>query len=51
MQKADPVLVKETFKELEMLKLQKNRLREDSMLTTCKYMGKEFNLLLLTLKI
>ena len=51
MQKADPVLVKETFKELEMLKLQKNRLREDSMLTTCKYMGKELNLLLLTLKI
>lgn len=50
MQRVDPVSLEELFKELEMLKLQKNRLREDMMVTACKYVGKELNLLF-TLKI
>ena len=45
MQRVDPVSVEELFKELEMLTLQKNRLREDMMVTACKYVGKELNLL------
>lgn len=50
MQRADPVSVEDSFKELEMLKLQKAILREDRV-TACKYVGKELNLPLLTVKI
>lgn len=49
-QRAHTVSGEELFKELEMLKLQKKRLRENTV-TACTYVRKELTLLLLTIKI